>query len=91
MMCYPIAIELATDTAAFGVIVPDFPGCFSAGDTLDEAMAGAKEAAAAWLDSTRYAGKAIPQPSSVDLISANHDFNGWEFGVIAVSIRSEAA
>ena len=26
------------------------PGCFSAGDTLDEAIAGAEQAAAAWID-----------------------------------------
>lgn len=37
-MRYPVVIELGTDTTAFGVIVPDLPGCFSAGDTLDEAM-----------------------------------------------------
>ena len=47
-MRYPIAIESGTGTTAFGVVVPDLPGCFSAGDTLDEALAGAEEAAAAW-------------------------------------------
>jgi predicted RNase H-like HicB family nuclease len=49
-MRYPIVIEQGTDTAAFGVVVPDLPGCFSAGDTLDEAIDNAKEAAAAWID-----------------------------------------
>ena len=29
---------------AFGVVVPDLPGGFSAGDSLDEAMAQAREA-----------------------------------------------
>ncbi|MFX4790020.1 type II toxin-antitoxin system HicB family antitoxin, partial [Acinetobacter baumannii] len=29
-MLYPIAIERGTDTEAFGVSVPDIPGCFSA-------------------------------------------------------------
>ena len=33
----PIAIETGTDTKAFGVVVPDLPGCFSAGDTRDYA------------------------------------------------------
>ncbi|MFH4276151.1 type II toxin-antitoxin system HicB family antitoxin, partial [Acinetobacter baumannii] len=27
-MLYPIAIERGTDTEAFGVSVPDIPGCF---------------------------------------------------------------
>ena len=32
------------------VCVPDLPGCFSAGDTLDEAMENAKEAIELWLE-----------------------------------------
>ena len=37
-MKYPIAIEPGDADHAFGVVVPDLPGCFSAGDTLDEAI-----------------------------------------------------
>lgn len=37
-MRYPIAIEISSQTTACGVVVPDLPGCFSAGDTLDEAV-----------------------------------------------------
>ena len=59
-MNYPIAIEPGTDTTAFGVVVPDLPGCFSAGDTLDEAMTAAREAAAAWVDSALDPGAAHP-------------------------------
>ena len=83
-MRYPIAIEPGTDTTAFGVIVPDLPGCFSAGDTLDEALAGAEEAAAAWIDAALDAGRAIPQPSSLDQLRANRDFAGWTVGVITI-------
>lgn len=32
-MRYPVMIEAGTDTAAWGVVVPIFPGCFSAADT----------------------------------------------------------
>ena len=42
-MRYPIAIEPGDNQHAFGVVVPDLPGCFSAGDSLDEAMAQARE------------------------------------------------
>lgn len=48
-MRYPIAIEPGDETHAFGVIVPDLPGCYSAGDTLEEAHANAKESAELWL------------------------------------------
>jgi predicted RNase H-like HicB family nuclease len=83
-MRYPIAIEPGTETAAFGVVVPDLPGCFSAGDTLDEAIAGAEEAAAAWIDATLDAGAAIPPPSTLEVVQANPDYRGWTYGVISV-------
>jgi predicted RNase H-like HicB family nuclease len=83
-MRYPIAIEPGTTASAFGVVVPDLPGCFSAGDTLDEAVAGAEEAAAAWIDATLDAGQAIPAPSSLEALRQNPDFAGWTFGVISL-------
>ena len=33
-MKFFIAIEQGDDDHAFGVVAPDLPGCFSAGDTL---------------------------------------------------------
>jgi predicted RNase H-like HicB family nuclease len=83
-MRYPIAIEPGTETTAFGVIVPDLPGCFSAGDTLDEALAGAEEAAAAWVDAALDSGEAVPAPSSLDALHRNSDYAGWTFGVITL-------
>jgi predicted RNase H-like HicB family nuclease len=83
-MRYPIAIEPGTETTAFGVIVPDLPGCFSAGDTLDEALAGAEEAAATWVDAALDAGEAVPAPSSLDTLHRNTDYAGWTFGVITL-------
>ncbi|MBA4748239.1 MAG: type II toxin-antitoxin system HicB family antitoxin [Sphingopyxis sp.] len=83
-MRYPVAIEIGDEVTAFGIVVPDLPGCFSAGDTLDEAMAGAEEAAAAWIDATLDAGGAVPPPSSLEAVRANPDFAGWSFGVITI-------
>ena len=83
-MRYPVAIEPATETTAFGVVVPDLPGCFSAGDTLDEALANAEEAAAAWIDAALDAGEAIPTPSSLDVVRHNPDYVDWTLGVITL-------
>lgn len=85
-MRYPIAIEPGTETTAFGVVIPDLPGCFSAGDSLDEAIAAAEEAAAAWIDAALDEGAAVPRPSSVDDIRAREEFDGWLFGVIEVDL-----
>ena len=45
-LIFPIAIEPGDTHQAFGVVVPDIPGCHSAGDSLEEAYANAKEAIA---------------------------------------------
>ncbi|MEO5346138.1 MAG: type II toxin-antitoxin system HicB family antitoxin [Magnetococcus sp. YQC-9] len=39
---YPIVLEPGDNDHAFGVVIPDLPGCFSAGDTLEEALSNAK-------------------------------------------------
>jgi predicted RNase H-like HicB family nuclease len=83
-MRYPIAIEVGTETAAYGVVVPDLPGCFSAGDTIDDAVTAAEEAAAAWIDATLDAGGTVPAPSSIEALRAQPDYAGWAFGVITV-------
>ncbi|MFM5913695.1 type II toxin-antitoxin system HicB family antitoxin [Chakrabartia godavariana] len=81
-MRYPVVIETGDKDTAFGVVVPDLPGCFSAGDTLDEAISNAEEAAAAWVDSMLDAGGAIPVPSSLEDITSDPAYKGWSYGVI---------
>ncbi|HVC61612.1 MAG TPA: type II toxin-antitoxin system HicB family antitoxin [Acetobacteraceae bacterium] len=83
-MRYPIAIEIGTETAAYGVVVPDLPGCFSAGDTIDDAVNAAEEAAAAWIDATLDAGGTVPAASSIEALRERADYAGWAFGVITV-------
>src|SRR6478735_8694711 len=48
-MYFPIAIHKDPDSD-YGVTVPDLPGCFSAGSTIDEAMLMAKEAIELYID-----------------------------------------
>lgn len=83
-MRYPVVIELGTDTTAFGVVVPDLPGCFSAGDTMDEALEATEEAIALWIDVALDAGEPVPAPSSLETVRRNPDYAGWTFGVVSV-------
>ena len=84
-MYYPVAIEPGTDTEAFGVVVPDLPGCFSAGDTLEEAMALTEEAIVAWIETAIDAGQDIPKPSSVDALRKAHkEWKSWTWAVVKV-------
>ena len=59
-MRYPVAIEHGDDSRAWGVVVPDLPGCFSAGDTLDEAIENARGAIALHIDGLLDDGEAVP-------------------------------
>ena len=83
-MRYPIAIEPRTDQSAYGVVVPDLPGCFSAGDTLEEAIAGAEEAGLAWIEAALDADDPIPPPSSLEAIRAKPEYADWILSVATI-------
>ncbi|MCU1061089.1 hypothetical protein B9Y88_13745 [Stenotrophomonas maltophilia] len=69
-MRYPVLIEAGDERTAWGVVVPDLPGCFSAADTLDDALSAAEEAALAWIDVALDEGRSIPTPSAPQKIAA---------------------
>lgn len=69
-MRYPVLVEAGDERTAWGVVVPDLPGCFSAADTLDDALTAAEEAALAWIDVALDEGRSIPTPSAPQKIAA---------------------
>ena len=81
-MRYPIAIERGADDTAWGVVVPDLPGCFSAGDTFDEAMENAAEAIAMFLEDLIDEGNPIPVPGSID--DYLDQYKGWMWAFVEV-------
>ena len=87
-MKYPIAIELGDKKHSFGVVVPDLPGCFSAGDTLDKAIDNAREAIELWLETVIDDGGAVPEPSSIATHQANPDYAGWVWAVVTVDLSA---
>jgi predicted RNase H-like HicB family nuclease len=50
----------------YGVSFPDFPGCITAGSTLEEARGRSVEALAFHVAGMREDGEAIPKPSTLD-------------------------
>jgi predicted RNase H-like HicB family nuclease len=55
----------------YGVSFPDFPGCITAGSTLDEARAMAVEALLFHIEGMREDGRIIPTPSPLaDVMTA---------------------
>src|SRR5664279_4780906 len=86
-MRFIIAIEPGDDDHAFGVVVPDLPGCFSAGDTLDEAFENAKEAIDLWCETVIEDGGMIPPGNSLAFHQANPEFAGWVWSVVDVPVE----
>ena len=86
-MKFTIAIESGTKKAAFGVAVPDLPGCFSAGDTVEQAFDNAREAIEAHCEVLAEEGKEIPVPKPMSEWQTNRDYRGWTWGVIDVPIE----
>ena len=87
-MRFPIAIEPGNDTHAFGVVVPDVPGCFSAGDTLEEAITNAKEAMELWLENVIDDGEAVPRNRPLAEYQKKREFKGWIWAMIEINPAS---
>ena len=87
-MKYPIAMEPGDADHAFGVVVPDLPGCFSAGGTLDEAIDNAKEAIELWLETVIDDGGAVPDARPIAEHQAKPEFAGWIWAVVSVDLAT---
>jgi predicted RNase H-like HicB family nuclease len=84
-MKYPIAIEPGNEKNAWGVIVPDLPGCFSAADSgLDEAIEKAKEAIELWIEMALDGDQEIPKPSSLKELQKQKEYKGWVWAIVEV-------
>ena len=85
-MKFPIAIEPATENTAWGVVVPDLAGCFSAGDSAEEAFANAVEAIELYCEALCEDGMDIPTPQPLANRQADPEFAGWVWALVDVDI-----
>lgn len=53
---------------AYGVVVPDLPGCTSGGATIDDALRNAVEAVTLWVEDGRTDGEKIPKARSAETL-----------------------
>lgn len=81
-LVFPIAVEAGDEQHAFGVVVPDIPGCFAAGDTLEEAFENAKQAIESHLDALLDEGLPVPQAGKLDEHLHNPDYAGFVWGFV---------
>jgi len=70
-MRYAIFIE-KDSSSDYGVTVPDLPGCFSAGSTIDEALANAQEAILTHIEGMFMDNETIPATSLIETLKQKH-------------------
>ena len=70
-MKYAIFIE-KDSSSDYGVTVPDLPGCFSAGSTIDEALENAQEAILTHIEGMLMDNDIIPATSSIKVLKQKH-------------------
>jgi predicted RNase H-like HicB family nuclease len=71
----------------FGVSFPDFPGCVTAGKTLEEARRMAVEALALHIAGMIEDGEVVPDPSNLDALGSDPAMSG----AVAVLVSVEPA
>ena len=70
-----IAVVHKDSKTDFGVSFPDFPGCITAGQTVDEAKDSAQEALALHVKGMIDDGDELPDPSKLEDIMADADYS----------------
>lgn len=84
-MKFPVVLHKDPDSD-YGVTLPDVPGCFSAGCTVDEALDNAKEALALHFEGLVADGEALPQPQAIDQHLNNPGYAGGVWAVIEFDV-----
>jgi len=80
-MLYPVIIH-KDEGSVFGVTVPDFPGCTTAGDTLEEALANVQEAVELYMDGE----DELPAPSALEDVLRDHGEEGGAIMLVDVDL-----
>ena len=84
-MRFPIVIHKDA-CSGYGVTVPDLPGCFSAGDSLDEAIESAREAIACHIEGLLMDAEPIPARTSLETHQGNEDYRDGVWAIVAVDV-----
>ena len=70
----------------YGITVPDLPGCFSAGSTMEEALTNAVEAIECHLEGMLRDGEEVPQPQPVETHRKNRHLTGGTWALVNIDL-----
>jgi len=84
-MRYPIVIH-KDKNSDYGVTVPDLPGCFSAGETLDEALEMAHEAVECHIEGLLLDGEALPAVHPIEHHQRNPEYANGVWALVELDL-----
>lgn len=82
-MNYPVVIH-KDRKSDYGVSVPDLPGCITAGATVDEALAMAREAIELHLEGMIEEGGVAPLATPIEKLQTDPDYAGGTWAIVNV-------
>ena len=80
-MLFPVVVH-KEKRSDYGVVIPDIPGCFTAGKTLDEALRNVQEAVEVHL----HGAADVPFASSADFWLKYPDFKGGSLHMVDIDL-----
>ena len=86
---YPALVDKDAESD-FGVSFPDFPGCVSAGETLEESLLGAQEALSGHVALMIADGDALPKPTSLEEVAAEKESSTVAITLVPVVLPGRA-
>lgn len=84
-MKFPVVLHKDPDSD-YGVIIPDVGGCFSAGETVAQALDNVKEALALHYEGLVADGDQLPQVHEIDQHFQNPDYAGGIWAVVEFDV-----
>lgn len=80
-MLFPVVVHKDKDSS-FGVTIPDIPGCFTTGDTLNDALKNIQEAVECHLSGVTK----TPMPSSIEKYIKHRDYKGGTWVMVDIDL-----
>ncbi len=84
-MPYPAVIHKDADSD-YGVTIPDLPGCFTVGKTMEDAIAHAREAIICHLQGLAAKNEIIPAPSRIGRYIENPLYKDGTWVLVTVDL-----
>lgn len=84
-MRFPVVIHKDPESE-YGVSVPDLPGCFSAGATMDEALSEVVEAIELHLDALLQDYEPLPTPQPLEVHQDHPDYAGGVWALVTIDL-----